>query len=120
MQHENMRNKMDAKQRVAVITASSIGIGFETSLIFLKTALQVYATMRVVNKTSNLMEITCRSHLRLTSKISNYLWKNGILIQMISVELYLLFCGTLLTKVLRSYENLQSRKLQEHGREGRV
>lgn len=48
-----MRNKTDAKQRVAVVTGSSRGIGLETSLTLAENGFTVYATVRNINKDSN-------------------------------------------------------------------
>ncbi|HYZ58817.1 MAG TPA: SDR family oxidoreductase, partial [Nitrososphaeraceae archaeon] len=58
-----MRNKTDAKQRVAVVTGSSRGIGFETSLTLAENGFTVYATVRNIDKVSNLMDVTINRDL---------------------------------------------------------
>jgi NAD(P)-dependent dehydrogenase (short-subunit alcohol dehydrogenase family) len=58
-----MRNKTDAKQRVAVVTGSSRGIGIETSLTLAENGFTVYATVRNIDKASNLMDVTINRNL---------------------------------------------------------
>ena len=58
-----MRNKTDAKQRVAVVTGSSRGIGIETSLTLAENGFTVYATVRNIHKASNLMDVTINRNL---------------------------------------------------------
>src|ERR671919_117013 len=58
-----MRNKTDAKQRVAVVTGSSRGIGIETSLTLAENGFTVYATVRNIDKVSNLMDVTINRDL---------------------------------------------------------
>lgn len=58
-----MRNKTDAKQRVAVVTGSSRGIGLETSLTLAENGFTVYATVRNIDKASNLMDVTINRNL---------------------------------------------------------
>jgi|SRR5919106_132709 NAD(P)-dependent dehydrogenase (short-subunit alcohol dehydrogenase family) len=58
-----MKNNIESKKRVAVITGSSRGIGFETSLTLAENGFAVYATVRNVDKASNLMENASRRNL---------------------------------------------------------
>ena len=58
-----MRNKTDAKQRVVVVTGSSRGIGIETSLSLAENGFTVYATVRNIDKASNLMDVTINRNL---------------------------------------------------------
>jgi NAD(P)-dependent dehydrogenase (short-subunit alcohol dehydrogenase family) len=58
-----MRNKTDAKQRVAVVTGSSRGIGLETSLTLAENGFTVYATVRNIDKASNLMDVIINKNL---------------------------------------------------------
>lgn len=58
-----MRNKTDAKQRVAVVTGSSRGIGLETSLTLAENGFTVYPTVRDIDKASNLTETANKRNL---------------------------------------------------------
>src|SRR5919106_3263069 len=58
-----MKNNIESKKRVAVITGSSRGIGFESSLTLAENGFAVYATVRNVDKASNLMENASRRNL---------------------------------------------------------
>jgi NAD(P)-dependent dehydrogenase (short-subunit alcohol dehydrogenase family) len=53
----------DKRQRVAVITGSSSGIGLETALMLARNGFVVYATMRDLAKASNLRTIAEKEHL---------------------------------------------------------
>ena len=44
------------QKKIAVITGSSSGIGFETSLLFARNGFYTYATMRNVDKSSKIKE----------------------------------------------------------------
>ena len=44
-----MKNKIESKKRVAVVTGSSRGIGLETSLTLAENGFTVYATVRNVD-----------------------------------------------------------------------
>ena len=48
---------MDSKQKVAVVTGSSSGIGHEISLILARNGFTTYATMRNLQKESDLKSI---------------------------------------------------------------
>jgi NAD(P)-dependent dehydrogenase (short-subunit alcohol dehydrogenase family) len=52
--------------RVAVVTGSSTGIGFETSLLLARSGFQTYATMRDLKKSKNITEIANIENLSLT------------------------------------------------------
>ena len=52
-------------QRVAVITGSSSGIGFETSLAFARNGFHTFATMRNLEKSSNITEVSKNENLPL-------------------------------------------------------
>ena len=43
-------------QRVAVVTCSSSGIGFETSLALARNGFHTFATMRNLNKSTHIIE----------------------------------------------------------------
>lgn len=48
---------MDSKQKVAVVTGSSSGIGHEISLILARNGFTTYATMRNLQKSSDLKSV---------------------------------------------------------------
>ena len=52
-------------QRVAVITGGSSGIGFETSLAFARNGFHTFATMRNLEKSSNITEVSKNENLPL-------------------------------------------------------
>ena len=52
--------------KVVVVTGSSTGIGFETSLLLAKSGFQTYATMRDLKKSKNITEIANVENLPLT------------------------------------------------------
>jgi NAD(P)-dependent dehydrogenase (short-subunit alcohol dehydrogenase family) len=52
--------------KVAVVTGSSTGIGFETSLLLARSGFQTYATMRDLKKSKNIAEIANAEKLSLT------------------------------------------------------
>jgi NAD(P)-dependent dehydrogenase (short-subunit alcohol dehydrogenase family) len=58
---QNTTNK--TRRMIAVVTGSSRGIGFETSLTLAENGFTVYATVRDIDKASNLMEIVSRRNL---------------------------------------------------------
>jgi NAD(P)-dependent dehydrogenase (short-subunit alcohol dehydrogenase family) len=49
-----MASSLSANQKVAVVTGSSSGIGFETSLTLARNGFLTYATMRNLNKSKNI------------------------------------------------------------------
>jgi NAD(P)-dependent dehydrogenase (short-subunit alcohol dehydrogenase family) len=50
------------ERKVALITGSSSGIGFETALILARTGIHTYATMRNLQKSKNIIEIAALLH----------------------------------------------------------
>src|SRR5205807_1507391 len=57
---------MNPDQRVAVVTGSSSGIGYETSLKLARNGFYVYATMRKLQEGSrHIMDIAMKENLRL-------------------------------------------------------
>ena len=51
--------------KVAVVTGSSSGIGFETSLLLARNQFATYATMRNLNKSERLQEIASNEKIQL-------------------------------------------------------
>jgi NADP-dependent 3-hydroxy acid dehydrogenase YdfG len=60
-----MKMKINKKQSIAVVTGSSTGIGFETSLLLARNGLHTYATMRDTNKRKLIEDIAKRENLPL-------------------------------------------------------
>ena len=54
--------------KVAVVTGSSTGIGYETSLILARNGFLTYATMRNLNKSQNLKSIATKENLPIRIK----------------------------------------------------
>jgi NAD(P)-dependent dehydrogenase (short-subunit alcohol dehydrogenase family) len=52
-----------AEEKIAVVTGSSSGIGFETSLLLVKNGFRTYATVRNPNKAKALRDIADRGEL---------------------------------------------------------
>ena len=52
-----------SNQKVAVVTGSSTGIGYETSLILARNGFLTYATMRNLNKSESIESITTKENL---------------------------------------------------------
>jgi NAD(P)-dependent dehydrogenase (short-subunit alcohol dehydrogenase family) len=50
-------------QKVAIVTGSSTGIGYETSLTLARNGFITYATMRNVNKGENIKSIATKENL---------------------------------------------------------
>jgi NAD(P)-dependent dehydrogenase (short-subunit alcohol dehydrogenase family) len=53
------------KHSVAVVTGSSSGIGFETSLLLARSGFYTYATMRNINSSQPLLDIAKKDSLPL-------------------------------------------------------
>jgi NAD(P)-dependent dehydrogenase (short-subunit alcohol dehydrogenase family) len=51
--------------KVAVVTGSSSGIGYETSLLLARNQFTTYATMRNINKSDRLREIALKENIPL-------------------------------------------------------
>ena len=60
-----MYNKSSQQGKVAVVTGSSSGIGFETSLLLARKGFYTYATMRNLNKSLKIKEIAEKENLPL-------------------------------------------------------
>ena len=60
-----MNNKSSPQEKVAVVTGSSSGIGFETSLLLARKGFYTYATMRNLNKSLKIKEIAEKENLHL-------------------------------------------------------
>ena len=54
---------MVSYSKVAVVTGSSSGIGLETALLLAENGFKTYATMRNVNKASNILEKAQKKNL---------------------------------------------------------
>lgn len=52
-------------QKVALVTGSSSGIGFETALLLARNGFHTYASMRKLEKSKNITEIATRENLPL-------------------------------------------------------
>jgi NAD(P)-dependent dehydrogenase (short-subunit alcohol dehydrogenase family) len=60
-----VNNNRSKKEKVAVVTGSSSGIGFETSLLFARKGFYTYATMRNLNKSQKINDIVKKENLPL-------------------------------------------------------
>jgi NAD(P)-dependent dehydrogenase (short-subunit alcohol dehydrogenase family) len=56
-------NDKDNKEKVAVVTGSSSGIGFETALTLARNGFLTYATMRNLAKSDNIKAVADKDHL---------------------------------------------------------
>jgi NAD(P)-dependent dehydrogenase (short-subunit alcohol dehydrogenase family) len=59
-----VNNKRHSQEKVAVITGSSSGIGFETSLLLARKGFYTYATMRNLNKSQKIKDIAGKENPR--------------------------------------------------------
>jgi NAD(P)-dependent dehydrogenase (short-subunit alcohol dehydrogenase family) len=57
-----------ANHKVAIVTGSSTGIGYETSLILARNGFLTYATMRNINKSENIKSIATKENLPIQIK----------------------------------------------------
>ena len=60
-----MNNKISQQGKVAVVTGSSSGIGFETSLLLARKGFYTYATMRNLNKSQKINDVVEKENLPL-------------------------------------------------------
>ena len=60
-----MTSSLSANQKVAVVTGSSTGIGFETSITLARNGFLTYATMRNLNKSGNIKSVASKEKLPL-------------------------------------------------------
>jgi len=58
-----MTSSSSSNQKVAVVTGSSTGIGYETSLILARNGFLTYATMRNLNKSESIKSIATKENL---------------------------------------------------------
>jgi NAD(P)-dependent dehydrogenase (short-subunit alcohol dehydrogenase family) len=58
-----MASSSSSNQKIAVVTGSSTGIGYETSLILARNGFLTYATMRNLNKSESIESITTKENL---------------------------------------------------------
>jgi NAD(P)-dependent dehydrogenase (short-subunit alcohol dehydrogenase family) len=63
MSNNTMASSSSSNQKVAVVTGSSTGIGYETSLILARNGFLTYATMRNLNKSESIESITTKENL---------------------------------------------------------
>jgi NAD(P)-dependent dehydrogenase (short-subunit alcohol dehydrogenase family) len=56
---------MNGEKKVALVTGSSSGIGFETALLLSRSGFHTYASMRNLEKFKNITEIANRENLPL-------------------------------------------------------
>lgn len=60
-----MNKERESQEKIAVVTGSSSGIGFETSLLLARKRFHTYATMRNLNKSQKLNDIAKNENLSL-------------------------------------------------------
>jgi NAD(P)-dependent dehydrogenase (short-subunit alcohol dehydrogenase family) len=63
-----MASSSSSNQKIAVVTGSSTGIGYETSLILARNGFLTYATMRNLNKSESIESITTKENLPINIK----------------------------------------------------
>ena len=63
MSSNTMASSSSSNQKVAVVTGSSTGIGYETTLILARNGFLTYATMRNLNKSESIESITTKENL---------------------------------------------------------
>jgi NAD(P)-dependent dehydrogenase (short-subunit alcohol dehydrogenase family) len=61
--NDHLQNPSNYNKNVVVVTGSSSGIGYETSLIFARNDFLTYATMRNPNKSENIKSIASKENL---------------------------------------------------------
>ncbi len=62
---KNAKSQTDGGKKVAVITGTSSGIGFETALAFAREGYYTYATMRDTSKGDKIKEISQKENLKI-------------------------------------------------------
>jgi NAD(P)-dependent dehydrogenase (short-subunit alcohol dehydrogenase family) len=63
-----MESSSSSNKKVAVVTGSSTGIGYETSLILARNGFLTYATMRNLNKSENIKSVATKENLSIRIK----------------------------------------------------
>jgi NAD(P)-dependent dehydrogenase (short-subunit alcohol dehydrogenase family) len=60
-----VKNKKMADKKIAVVTGSSTGIGFETALLLARNGFHTYATMRNLDKSKKIMDAARKDNFTL-------------------------------------------------------
>src|ERR1043166_5502139 len=63
MSSNTMASSSSSNQKVAVVTGSSTGIGYETALTLARNGFLTYATMRNLNKSENIKKVGTKENL---------------------------------------------------------
>jgi NAD(P)-dependent dehydrogenase (short-subunit alcohol dehydrogenase family) len=63
-----MESSFSSNNKVAIVTGSSTGIGYETSLILARNGFLTYATMRNLNKSENIKSVATKENLPIRIK----------------------------------------------------
>src|ERR671933_369404 len=66
--NDRLQNPLRYNKKVAVVTGSSSGIGYETSLTLARNGFITYATMRNLNKAENIKSVAIKESLPLHIK----------------------------------------------------
>ena len=66
----DMENKNTSANKVAIVTGSATGIGYETAIHLARNGFYTYATMRNTEKAENINEIASRKNLPLQSSLT--------------------------------------------------
>ena len=66
MKDNGLQYRSNYSNKVAVVTGSSTGIGFETALLLARSGFNTYASMRDLKKSKNIAEIAKTENLPLT------------------------------------------------------
>ena len=66
MKDNGLQYRSNYSNKVAVVTGSSTGIGFETALLLARSGFNTYASMRDLKKSKNIAEIAKKENLPLT------------------------------------------------------
>jgi NAD(P)-dependent dehydrogenase (short-subunit alcohol dehydrogenase family) len=67
-----MASSLSGNQKVAVVTGSSSGIGFETSLTLARNGFLTYATMRNLSKSGNIKSVVDKEKLPLKKRLFSH------------------------------------------------
>jgi NAD(P)-dependent dehydrogenase (short-subunit alcohol dehydrogenase family) len=61
--NNRLQNSPNYNKNVAIVTGSSTGIGYETSLTLARNGFITYATMRNLNKAENIKSVAAKENL---------------------------------------------------------